>query len=185
MVGAERIPVARIGSEGDVRGVMPLAQARRIYDSPCLDRPDPPYVFIGGAGEDEIEGTRRNDRILGLGGDDDISGRGGNDCIDGGAGDDTLEGKAGNDRIFGGAGADRMDAGLGDDLQDAGDGDDTVDTGPGEDIVRAGAGNDTLRARALGRALSLNCQEGTDRVEIRRAERDRVHACERVLVRRR
>lgn len=61
------------------------------------------YRVEGGPGNDDIEGTTRNDLLIGGSGRDGIGGAGGTDKLKGGAGDDrlygqgTLEGQAGDD----------------------------------------------------------------------------------------
>lgn len=108
--------------------------------------PVPPsygYRVEGGPGNDEIEGTTRNDLLIGGSGRDSLGGSGGTDKLKGGAGDDrlygqgSLEGQAGNDffwlvvepfkvrsTVFGGRGNDRVMSRNG--LRDV------IDCGPGK-----------------------------------------------------
>ena len=66
--------------------------------------------FIGGAGNDDIDGSSVANRLVG---------GAGNDNIMGGGGDDTIEGGDGNDTLTGGGGADTFVFGPGrDDAQD-------------------------------------------------------------------
>jgi Ca2+-binding RTX toxin-like protein len=69
----------------------------------------------GGAGDDEIHGTRGNDTLLGGTGVDRLFGYAGNDLLDGGEGNDTLIGHEGTDTLVGGDGADTLAGGAGTD----------------------------------------------------------------------
>src|SRR5688572_23755494 len=60
----------------------------------------------GGAGEDDIVGSQRNDRILGGPGHDNINAESGNDSVTGDAGDDTIICGYGHDTVDGGLGND-------------------------------------------------------------------------------
>lgn len=53
--------------------------------------------YLGGTGNDLLDGNASANIMLGLGGNDTISGYGGNDTLDGGAGNDVLDGGDGND----------------------------------------------------------------------------------------
>ena len=101
-------------------------------------------IIIGGNGDDDLEGTRRNDLIVGGGGEDDINAGKGNDLVFGGAGDDTIDAGKGNDVVFGGSGDDEIDGGQGRDIIYGGSGEDVIDGGSGSDIVFGGSGDDTI-----------------------------------------
>ncbi len=119
-------------------------------------------VFLGTTGDDDIEGTSRNDLMIGLEGNDHFDTGGGDDCLFGGPGVDNLESGSGNDYIEGGEGNDRIRTGSGNDVAygGAGDddmidssgidqiygeaGDDVVEAGDSNDLVSGGEGNDTL-----------------------------------------
>jgi Ca2+-binding RTX toxin-like protein len=128
-------------------------------------------IFIGGAGNDKINGWGGNDDLSGGAGNDSIDGGDGNDYLQGGAGADTVMGGSGNDTIFGfddsvpntnsypvvqtvdlanklygGGGNDKITAGNGADLLYGEDGNDTLNGGLGADTIDGGAGNDMLYA---------------------------------------
>ncbi|RDJ27004.1 calcium-binding protein [Bosea caraganae] len=90
-------------------------------------------LFIGGAGNDTLDGRGGNDMLQGEAGDDTLLGGSGDDMLDGGydndilygeAGEDLLVGGLGNDQLYGGSGGDTLHGGRGADLLDGGDGDD-------------------------------------------------------------
>jgi Ca2+-binding RTX toxin-like protein len=83
--------------------------------------------FVGGEGDDSIDGNASANDIDGGAGADTINGLAGNDTLFGGDGDDIMDGGAGSDLVDGGAGADDLVCGAGDDIA-ASDADDTVDT---------------------------------------------------------
>lgn len=108
-------------------------------------------VYIGGPGNDEIDGGAGNDFIQGHSGWDTIRGGDGDDTIDGGDFDDLLLGGDGNDAIMGGYGSDSLDGGMGDDSlfgEEAGSGEvgsrDTLVGGAGNDTLLGGGGDDRL-----------------------------------------
>jgi hypothetical protein len=91
-------------------------------------------------------GTARNDVLRGTAGNDRLFGLAGNDTLRGLAGDDFLDGGSGNDRLFGDAGTDRFVGRAGNDVLDSRDGRaESVDCGPGRDRVRADR-SDRVRA---------------------------------------
>jgi Ca2+-binding RTX toxin-like protein len=131
-------------------------------------------VFVGGAGDDAIEGTAGDDALflddqyslfLGnvrrarLDGIERINAGGGNDVVDltstlysygnvtldGGNGNDVLWASAGNDVLFGGAGNDDLFGGAGSDFLSGGEGNDTLNGDRGNDLLEGGPGNDTLK----------------------------------------
>jgi Ca2+-binding RTX toxin-like protein len=88
---------------------------------------EPPSLYQGTAGNDQLHGSAGPDTILG---------GAGNDHLYGGDGNDILEGGAGNDVIAGGQGHDTMDGGPGNDVIFSRDGcRDVIDGGPGIDTA--------------------------------------------------
>ncbi len=81
-------------------------------------------VFIGGAGNDTLDGDW------------------GDDSLDGGAGNDRLSGSYGDDSLNGGDGNDTLDGSLGDDVLDGGDGSDSLSGGT--DSLFGSGGNNTF-----------------------------------------
>ena len=94
---------------------------------------DPPFVYgtprgdniagggndgqtiYGGAGNDTLNGTGKDDNIYGGSGNDTIKGNDGDDTIYGGSGSDTINANNGNDTIIGGFGSDLLTGSNGDD----------------------------------------------------------------------
>lgn len=66
------------------------------------------HWFIGGAGNDRLDGGSADDLLEGYAGTDQLFGNGGNDVLRGGLNDDVLVGGLGNDLMFGDAGNDRF-----------------------------------------------------------------------------
>ncbi|MEG4321124.1 MULTISPECIES: transporter substrate-binding domain-containing protein [unclassified Microcoleus] len=106
--------------------------------------------FIGGDGNEEIDGNDNNDVLFGNGGDDTLAGRLRSDVIDGGSGNDqlyggndpdTISGGDGNDWIYGQGHSDKLYGGPGDDYID-GEGD-PKQKDFGNDEIHGGLGNDT------------------------------------------
>jgi Ca2+-binding RTX toxin-like protein len=110
----------------------------------------------------ERDRLRSIELVQGGSGADVLRGNRARNVLFGEAGDDTLLGAAGPDRLVGGAGRDRLVGGLGIDL---------FDGGPGADRLRS----------ADGRAETVNCAAGADRVLADRS--DRRQACEAVRLR--
>jgi Ca2+-binding RTX toxin-like protein len=107
-------------------------------------------VADGGAGKDDICGSRRDDTIDGGAGDDEITGGDGDDVIDGGAGDDELEGDDDDDRITGGRGEDEIDGGSGrDDIRARDREVDDVACGARRDKVTADRSDDLNRCETV------------------------------------
>ncbi|MCW1429819.1 calcium-binding protein [Novosphingobium sp. JCM 18896] len=107
-----------------------LTGAARFVEDVTVYRPEPVTVigndlknfFMGGAGDDTLDGGGNDDRIWA---------NSGNDRIYGGAGNDDLDGYTGDDQIFGGAGRDYIRG------------------SEGLDILTGGADADTFRFFAL------------------------------------
>lgn len=91
-------------------------------------------VIQGTDGDDNIFGTRKNDRISGLDGKDLLVGRPGDDRLFGNDGDDILIGGPGGDVLVGGKDRDILQGRQGGDKLDA------VDRG--QDFLNCGAGRD-------------------------------------------
>jgi Ca2+-binding RTX toxin-like protein len=121
--------------------------------------------FIGGAGNDTLNGWGGNDNLSGGAGNDSLSGGDGDDVLQGGSGADTVSGGLGNDTIngsgdlsivaldlkntlYGGAGNDSMTGGNGVDLMYGEADNDMLAGGQGADRLDGGAGNDQLYAGA-------------------------------------
>lgn len=117
-------------------------------------------ILLGGEGEDDLEGTDRNDLILGFEGDDELEGKDGDDCLVGGPGEDKIKGKDGNDVIDGGSGDDqRLDGDRGDDLIFGGAGEDELEGDRGNDELHGGDNDDELDG---GRGRDVLFGEGGD-----------------------
>ncbi|MEM6457202.1 MAG: M91 family zinc metallopeptidase [Acidobacteriota bacterium] len=135
---------------------------RIVVDDSVTGTPTPNSSFVGrasilyegGFGDDTLIGSNNagetfiggfgNDTIDGRGGDDYIEGGVGNDIIDGGTGRDVLYGGQDQDTIRGGDDRDYIDGGKGHDEIWGGDGNDTLAGGQGNDRVRGEGGIDTL-----------------------------------------
>ena len=72
-------------------------------------------IIYGGAGNDTLNGTGKDDNIYGGSGNDTIKGNDGDDTIYGGSGSDTINANNGNDTIIGGFGSDLLTGSNGDD----------------------------------------------------------------------
>lgn len=113
-------------------------------------------------GDDNLNGSNRNDTLDGLSGNDTLRGGNGNDTLYGGSGDDKLQGDNGSDTLYGddgedelsggnakdtlygGADNDELDGGNGNDTLYGDEGDDELSGGNGVDTLYGGAGNDEL-----------------------------------------
>jgi len=111
-----------------------------------------PLPTFGTEGDDEVQGTNKDDVIVLGKGNDKSNGDDGNDKLNGQAGNDIVEGGLGNDRVVGGAGNDKL---YGDNALGSGGGaarrytaaqdlNDVVLGGGGKDLVSGGGGNDRL-----------------------------------------
>ena len=72
-------------------------------------------IIYGGAGNDTLNGTGKDDNIYGGSGNDTIKGNDGDDTIYGGSGSDTINANNGSDTIIGGFGSDLLTGSNGDD----------------------------------------------------------------------
>ncbi|MEM6453708.1 MAG: M91 family zinc metallopeptidase [Acidobacteriota bacterium] len=140
------------GGAGDDTITVDDSVTGRPIDDPFVGRAS--ITYEGGAGNDTMSGSNNagetfiggegNDIIDGRGGDDYAEGGLGNDHIDGGDGRDVLYGGQDQDTIFGGAGRDYVSGGRGHDELFGDAGNDTVAGGMGNDMVNGGDGIDTL-----------------------------------------
>jgi len=100
----------------------------------------------GGGGRDIFNGGDGNDIASGGAGNDFLNGGIGRDFLDGGTGDDLLNGNQGADSLFGDSGDDTLLGGSDTDLLDGGGGNDAANGQGGTgDIVAGGGGMDFLR----------------------------------------
>ncbi|ADD39981.1 M91 family zinc metallopeptidase [Stackebrandtia nassauensis] len=124
------------------------------HDDPLYkDKPVHESTIFGGEGNEEIQGSTKDDKISGGSGEDEIYGHEGNDLISGDGGQDYVDGQDGNDNISGGGdtdtiygldGDDTITGGSGKDYLEGAEGNDSVNGGTGEDVVSGGRGDDTL-----------------------------------------
>ncbi len=99
--------------------------------------------FLGGLGDDRLNGGAGFDILDGQEGDDTVVGGDGDDRIYGESGDDRLVGGAGPDTFYLTGGVNEVDGGWGDDALVAFAGDNTMSGGPGDDSFFGGTGTDT------------------------------------------
>jgi len=131
----------------------------------------------GGAGDDTLKGTSKDDDLAGKGGNDLLRGLKGKDFLRGGGGDDELKGSKGPDRLLGGGGDDILIGGKGKDTLNPGKGEDGVNMRDGEEL--ASPGPDVIRARD-GAPDQISCGDGNDKAIVD-AEEDGVYDCETVV----
>ncbi|SNT63915.1 Hemolysin-type calcium-binding repeat-containing protein [Tardiphaga sp. OK246] len=98
----------------------------------------------GGAGIDAMYGGGGNDGLFGGDGADSMSGGDGNDYIVGGNGNNSMFGDAGNDSLNGGPQNDYLVGGAGDDGMFGSDGNDQFFSSSGIDWMVGGRGADTF-----------------------------------------
>ncbi len=100
---------------GSVRGRAGDDTVKREYDSMFETEFDcgETMRINGGAGDDDLSGSRGSDRILGGAGRDRLRGGFGSDRLVGGRGHDDLAGQADGDTLLGGRGNDFADGGRG------------------------------------------------------------------------
>lgn len=130
--------------------------------------PDPTLqsdTLVGGAGLDQIFGSRGGDLIQGGQDEDFLYGNAGNDTIQGGLGSDDLHGGAGNDRLEGGQERDRLSGDDGNDLLVGGGAANPSDL----EIVEGGSGDDTLVLAASGRSNAAT-GDGSDVVFVEKGQ---------------
>ena len=112
------------------------------------DKFQPKVINIrGGAGDDTINGGKRNENIFGEAGIDTINGGGGRDRIDGGDGNDTITGGAGKDVLIGGFGDDTFKNREPADQRNA------IGPGAPADVVLGRDGSDNAQADPSDRIL--------------------------------
>ncbi|MEJ5975002.1 calcium-binding protein [Novosphingobium sp. PS1R-30] len=101
-----------------------LTGTARFVEDVTVYRPEPVTVigndlvnfFMGGYGDDTLDGGGNDDRIWASVGNDRVFGGDGNDDLDGYTGDDEIFGGAGRDYIRGSEGLDRLTGGTGPDV---------------------------------------------------------------------
>ncbi|MEM8542809.1 MAG: calcium-binding protein, partial [Cyanobacteria bacterium P01_H01_bin.119] len=107
-------------------------------------------IFIGGNGDDNLQGGDKDDIFLAGRGDDVILGGAGTDVVFAGSGNDTVVGQTGNDVAFLGRGNDRF-------IWNNGDGSDFIDGGAGFDVTQVngagGAGDEFDLRQVDGQAI--------------------------------
>ena len=117
-------------------------------DAPTID--DLGDIFIGGNGDDNLQGGDKDDIFLSGGGDDTVLGGGGTDVVFAGNGNDIVIGQTGDDVAFLGSGDDRF-------IWNNGDGSDFIDGGKGFDITEVngadGAGDEFDLRGVKGQAI--------------------------------
>lgn len=102
-------------------------------------------TFLGGPGDDVLEGGSHGDFLYGGAGFDDLFGGDGDDFIQGGRHGDVVRGHDGVDQLLGGRGFDTVVGGGGSDVIFGGWGADTVVGGAGNDAIHGDRGNDVIR----------------------------------------
>jgi len=107
-------------------------------------------IFIGGFGDDQLQGGDNDDLFFGGPGDDSVLAGAGNDVIFAGTGNDTVVGQTGNDVAFLGSGHDRF-------IWNNGDGSDFINGGAGFDVTQVngadGPGDEFDLSQVDGQAL--------------------------------
>jgi Ca2+-binding RTX toxin-like protein len=107
-------------------------------------------IFVGGNGDDNLQGGDKDDIFLSGNGDDTVLGGAGTDIVFVGAGDDTVVGQTGNDVAFLGSGYDRF-------IWNNGDGSDFINGGRGFDTTQVngadGAGDEFDLREVDGQAI--------------------------------
>ncbi len=102
-------------------------------------------IFIGGNGDDNLQGGDKDDIFLASGGDDTVLGGGGTDVVFAGNGNDIVIGQTGDDVAFLGSGDDRF-------IWNNGDGSDFINGGAGFDVTEvngAGGAGDEFDLRGV------------------------------------
>jgi Ca2+-binding RTX toxin-like protein len=107
-----------------------------------------PLRVEGGAGNDTINGGKRDDVLLGGIGNDWINAGEGANQVWGNSGNDRIVTGKGNDIVHGGDGMDHIMGGRGDDTLTGGGGDDTILGEWGSDFIDGGDGDDNLNGNS-------------------------------------
>ncbi len=171
-LGEWSIEVLDVNNDGDSQTIANAHLDIYGTDSPLPSTPCDtmglPGDIIGTPGNDNLNGTRDDDRMFGVAGNDNIIGNRGNDfmcggsdhdSLNGGKDDDTLYGESGNDTLKGEKGQDFLDGGEGNDLLEGGKDEDSFN----QDTLNGGAGNDTLRGEKANDILEGG--DGNDLLE--------------------
>ena len=107
-------------------------------------------IFIGGNGNDNLQGGDQDDIFFSGNGDDTIFGGAGTDVVFAGRGDDTVVGQTGDDVAFLGSGDDRF-------IWNNGDGSDSINGGSGFDVTEVngadGPGDEFDLSQSEGQAI--------------------------------
>jgi Ca2+-binding RTX toxin-like protein len=107
-------------------------------------------IFVGGNGDDNLQGGDQDDIFLSSNGNDTVLGGAGTDIVFAGAGNDTVVGQTGNDVAFLGSGHDRF-------IWNNGDGSDFINGGKGFDVTEVngadGAGDEFDLRQVKGQAI--------------------------------
>jgi len=92
-------------------------------------------IFVGGNGDDNLQGGDKDDIFVSGKGNDTVFGGGGTDVVFAGSGDDTVIGQTGDDVAFLGGGNDRF-------IWNNGDGSDFINGGKGFDVTEVNGAKD-------------------------------------------
>ena len=109
--------------------------------------------------------------IFGTNGNNNINGTVRDDYIDARGGNDTVRANSGDDEVYGGSGNDKLAGDNGDDYLDGGIGNDTLNGGFNDDTYVGGAGRDKF-GWAVGGAFTdssdtiLDFQQGSDKISL-------------------
>lgn len=173
------IIVGRIGDVPVGGTVAPIDAVQKVFGaSTCTRGSGPAFAILGTKGGDRITGTNGPDRIITFAGNDRVDGGRGDDCIEGRGDNDVLTGGLGADRVIGGSGRDALNGGGSSDVLDGGTGNDTINANFGQDRITGGSGNDAINVATAGKAASVNCGSGRDKVRGNQNERKKVRNCE-------
>jgi Ca2+-binding RTX toxin-like protein len=115
-------------------------------------------AFIGGDGNDTLDGSGTNTTLWAWG-------ENGNDSLVGGNGADWFSGGDGNDTLLAGAGADYLEGNNGNDVLSGENGNDSLYGGDGNDSLSGGTGNDSIFGGAGDDAIRWNSGDGNDTID--------------------